>query len=121
MGGERGGNEITTFATSHWRKEKEGGKGGGVERKKEEEDNNNKTRRRKRIFFFFFIKIFLKEGDVIAKWVVSAQKAGAILTRVQVPGAARDLSPTVSFQCRLSYGARTALVCNRLHRHLCKR
>ena len=29
------------------------------------------------------------------------EKSGAILTRVRVPGAARDLSSRVSFQCRL--------------------
>ena len=33
-----------------------------------------------------------------------AQTSGAILTRVRVPGAARDFSPKVSSQCRLSYG-----------------
>ena len=36
------------------------------------------------------------------------QKPGAVLSRVRVPGAARDFSPRVSFQCRLSYGVRTA-------------
>ena len=44
---------------------------------------------------------------------------GAILTRVRVPGAARDFSPRASFQCRLSYGVRAAApVCNRMHQHL---
>ena len=28
-------------------------------------------------------------------------------TQVQFPGVARDFSPTVNFQCRLSYGVRT--------------
>ena len=37
-----------------------------------------------------------------------AEKPGAILMRVQVPIAARDFSPIVNFQCRLSYGVRTA-------------
>ena len=41
------------------------------------------------------------------------EKPGAILTRVRVPGAARDFSPRVKFQCRLSYGVPTAHVCNR--------
>ena len=41
------------------------------------------------------------------------EKPGAILTRVRFPGAARDFlpegcSPRVNFQCRLSYGVRTA-------------
>ena len=31
------------------------------------------------------------------------------------------VSPRVSFQCRLSYGVRTVLVCNRMHQHLCAR
>ena len=35
------------------------------------------------------------------------EKPGAILTRVRVPGAARDLSPRVNFYCRLSYGFHT--------------
>ena len=39
------------------------------------------------------------------------EKPGAILTRVRGPGPARDFSPRVSFQCRLSYGVRTAPVC----------
>ena len=34
------------------------------------------------------------------------EEPGAILTWVRVPGAAMDFSPTVSFQCRLSYGVR---------------
>ena len=36
------------------------------------------------------------------------EKSGAILTRVRVPGVARDFSPRVNFQCRLSCGVRTA-------------
>ena len=36
------------------------------------------------------------------------EKPGTIHTRVRVPGMARDFSPRVSFQCRLSYGVRTA-------------
>ena len=46
---------------------------------------------------------------------------GAILTPVQVPGAgvARDFSPRVNFQCRLSYSVCTAPVCNCMHQHLC--
>ena len=35
-------------------------------------------------------------------------KPGAVLTWVRVPGTARNFSPRVIFQCRLSYGARTA-------------
>ena len=40
-----------------------------------------------------------------------SKKTGAILTRVRVPGAARDFSPRVNFRCRLSYRVRTAPVC----------
>ena len=51
------------------------------------------------------------------------EKPGAILTRVRVrvPGAARDFSPTVSFQCTLSHGVLTAPVCNGVHQHPCAR
>ena len=35
------------------------------------------------------------------------EKPGAMLTWVQVPGAARDFSPKVSFQCRPSYSVHT--------------
>ena len=48
-----------------------------------------------------------------------AEKRGAVLTRVRVPGAARDFSPKVKIQRRLSFGVRTAPVRNRLHQHLC--
>ena len=43
-------------------------------------------------------------GDVvqlIERWT------DTLLTHVRFPGAARDFSPRVNFQCRLSYGART--------------
>ena len=36
------------------------------------------------------------------------EKPGAVLTRVRVPGAARDFSSRVNFQCRLSYGVITS-------------
>ena len=36
------------------------------------------------------------------------EKPDAILTQVQVPGAAREFSPRVNFHCRLSSGACTA-------------
>ena len=36
------------------------------------------------------------------------EKQGAMLTLVRVPGAAKDFSPSVSSQCRLSYGVRAA-------------
>ena len=49
------------------------------------------------------------------------EKPGAILTRVRVPDAARDFSPRVSFQCRLTYGVRAAPGCNRMHHCLCAR
>ena len=46
-------------------------------------------------------------------------KPDAMLTRIRIPSAARDFSPRVNFQCRLSYGVRTTPVCNRMHQHLC--
>ena len=49
------------------------------------------------------------------------EKPGAILTRVRVPDASRDFSPRVNFQCRLSYGGCTALVCSRMNESLCAR
>ena len=36
------------------------------------------------------------------------EKPGAVLTRVPVPGAAREFSPRFNFQCRLSYGVHAA-------------
>ena len=47
------------------------------------------------------------------------EKPNAILTRVQVPGAVRDFSTKVNFRCKLSYGVRTAPVCNRMFQQLC--
>ena len=43
------------------------------------------------------------------------RRTGTPLTQVRFPGAARDFFPRASFLCRLSYGVRTALVCNRMH------
>ena len=45
---------------------------------------------------------------------------GTILTQVGVPGVARDFSPTVSFQCRLSYSVQTVPVGSRMHQHTCR-
>ena len=57
-----------------------------------------------------------------AQWVKRpTENPGAMLTRVQVPGAARDFSPRVNFLCGLSYGVRKAPACNRMHQHLCVR
>ena len=41
--------------------------------------------------------------------------------QVRFPDAAVEFSPRVGFQCRLSNGVRTALVCNRMHEHQCAR
>ena len=49
------------------------------------------------------------------------EKPGATPTWVRIPGAARIFFPRVHFQCRLSYGVRTAPKCNRVHQHLCAR
>ena len=44
-------------------------------------------------------------------------RTGTPPTQVRFPGAARDFSPRVNFQCRLSYGVRTP-VRNCMHFHL---
>ena len=42
--------------------------------------------------------------------------------RVRVPGAARDFTPRVDFQCRLSYGVHSPpCAINRMHQDLCAR
>ena len=43
------------------------------------------------------------------------------LTRVRLSGAARDFSPRVNFQCRLSHGVRTDPVCKRMNQRMCAR
>ena len=56
-----------------------------------------------------------KIGVEIAQLVEClTEKPGAILTWVRVPGAARDFSPRVNFQCRLSYKVTVSV-------HLCTR
>ena len=58
-------------------------------------------------------------GQGVAQLVeCPTEKPGTILTRVQVPGAVRDFSPGVSFQCRLPYGVHAAPVCSSMHHHL---
>ena len=59
-------------------------------------------------------------GDSLAQWVQRpTEKPGAILTRVRVPGGARDFSPRVNFLCRLSQCPfSTATVCNHKHQRL---
>ena len=47
-----------------------------------------------------------------------AKRTCATPTRVRVPGAARAFSPRLNFQCRLSYGVRSAPVGNGTHQHL---
>ena len=53
-------------------------------------------------------------------WLVQS-RTGTPLWRVRFTGAARDFSPRVSCQCRLSYGVHTAFVCNSMLEHLCAR
>ena len=43
------------------------------------------------------------------------RRTGMPLSQVRFPGATRSFSPRANFQCRLSCGVRTALVCNRVH------
>ena len=69
---------------------------------------------------WIIILISRGSGAGVAQMVErQTEKPGVILTRVRVPCAARDFSPRVHFQCRLSDGVRTAPVCNRMHQHLC--
>ena len=50
---------------------------------------------------FFFSRRILFGGRNVAQLV--EHQRGTLLRMVQFPGAARDFSPKVSFQCRLSY------------------
>ena len=43
------------------------------------------------------------------------RRTGTPLRLVRFPAAARNFSPTVNFQCRLSYGVRKTPVCNRVN------
>ena len=48
-------------------------------------------------------------------------RTGTLLTQVQFPGAARDFSPRVNFQCKLSEGVRThpcAIACINICAHV---
>ena len=49
------------------------------------------------------------------------KKLDTILARAQFSGAARNFSPRVKYQCRLSYSVRTAPVCIQMPQHLCAR
>ena len=61
-------------------------------------------------FSFSFIYIYIYTIENFRLKSRPIEKPGAVLIQVQVPGTARDFSPTVNFQCRLSYGVRTAPV-----------
>ena len=50
---------------------------------------------------------YVQGGDVAQ---LVEHRTGTSLTQVRFPGAARDFSPKVNFQCRLSYGVRTPRV-----------
>ena len=47
---------------------------------------------------------YVQGGDVAQ---LVEHQTGMLPTQVRFPGAARDFSPKVNFQCRLSYGVRT--------------
>ena len=47
-------------------------------------------------------------------WLVE-RRTGTPLRQIRFPGAARDFSPKVKFQCRLSYVCPYTPVCNRMH------
>ena len=48
-------------------------------------------------------------------------RTGTPSTQVRIPGAARDFSPRVICQRRLSYGVRATPLCNYKRLHLCAR
>ena len=68
-----------------------------------------------------YVQNIYRSGGIAQRVDHPTGKPGAILMQVRVPGVARDFSPRVSFQCRLSHGVCTAPVCNRMHQHLCTR
>ena len=55
----------------------------------------------------------LIKGGVVAQLVERRTNMNTPLTQVRFYGAASDFSPRVNSQCRLSYGDRIALVCDR--------
>ena len=69
---------------------------------------------------FFNPKIVFKKPPC-SSYTTCAIRTGTPLTQVRFPGAARDFSPRVNFQCRLSFGVRTPPVCNRMQLHRCAR
>ena len=59
-----------------------------------------------------------KDGDVAQ---LVEHRTGTPPTQIRFPGAARDFSSRVNFQCRLAYGVRTppcAIVCINISSHL---
>ena len=67
----------------------------------------------------FTVNLFYKWDGDVAQLVES--QTGTPLTQVRFPGAARDFSPGVNFQCRLSYGVRTppyAITCIDICAHM---
>ena len=59
--------------------------------------------------------IYFGGGDVAQ---LVERRTGTLLRQVRFPGAARDFSPRVNFQCRLSYGVRT-LLCATAYINIC--
>ena len=61
---------------------------------------------------------FYRDGDVAQ---LVEHRTGTPPTQVRFPGAAREFSPKVNFQCRLSYGVRTppcAIACIYIRAHV---
>ena len=50
----------------------------------------------------WFSSLILCWGGIVQLVKHPTENPGAILTQAQFPGAARDFSPRVNFQCRLS-------------------
>ena len=59
-------------------------------------------------FIFLSLSRVTFRGEIAQLVERPTEKPGRIPARVRVPGAARDFSHRVSFQCILSYGVRTA-------------
>ena len=56
---------------------------------------------------FIFLSVLKDPNNTLGAWIAQlvecpTEKPGAILTQVRVPGATRDFSPSVNFQCRLT-------------------
>ena len=72
-------------------------------------DSNNTNSGRFVVVVVFFLLLSIDVWSSVFGNVAQLLKrrTGTLLTQVRFPSAARDFSPKVNFQCRLSYGVRT--------------